>query len=78
MTILGLYFFVTGMVIVGLASRLVFKLWELRHDHKRSEFIKDMRKEDHMKQFLQYFILYHLLWFYVWAVNLLTRTVDEF
>ena len=78
MTILGLYFFVTGMVLIGLVSRMIFKSVRVMKDKRRAKIIRRLRTEWYMKQMIQWAIIYHLLWFYVWSVNLLTRTVDAF
>ena len=78
MTILGLYFFVTGMVLITLIARMLLKSMRVMKDKRRAKIIRRLRREWYMKQMLQWAIIYHLLWFYVWAVNLLTRTVDAF
>jgi len=78
MTILGLYFFVTGMVLIGLIGRMLFKSIRVMKDKRRAKIIRRLRKEWYMKELFQWFIIYHMIWFYVWAVNLLTRAVDQF
>ena len=78
MTVLGLYFFVTGMFLIVSLSRLIMKVYIINRDKSRGELTKTFRKDNYLKQFIQYTILYHIVWFYVWAVNLLTRTVDQF